>query len=116
MPGKYLLFPSCRWFTFTQLDGSLRKFVEFGQTEGFKGLWQAWPQPSLEAWLIVLTFGLFEAVLQRYVPGKRFEGPVTPNGNTPVYKVPKLYTREFSFQDCIVCMTIAASALNAVSD
>lgn len=80
------MFAIYMWFTFTQLDGSLRKFVEFGQTEGFKGLWQAWPQPSLEAWLIVLTFGLFEAVLQRYVPGKRFEGPVTPNGNTPVYK------------------------------
>ena len=76
-----------RWFTFTQLDGSLKKFVGFAQTEGFQGLWQAWPQPSLEAWVTLVCFGLFEAALQRFVPGKRFEGPVTPDGNIPVYKV-----------------------------
>ena len=76
-----------RWFTFTQLDGSVRKFFQYAQSEGLHGLWQAWPQPSLEAWLILLAFGSFEAALQRYVPGKRFEGPITPNGNTPVYKV-----------------------------
>lgn len=80
-------FAACRWFTFTQLDGSVKKLVEFAQSEGLHGLWQAWPQPSAEAWLILLSFGTFQAALQRYVPGKRFEGPVTPNGNTPVYKV-----------------------------
>ena len=76
-----------RWFTFTQLDGSVRKFVQFASHEGLQGLWQAWPQPSLEAWTILLAFGSFEALLQRYAPGKTFEGPITPHGNTPVYKV-----------------------------
>lgn len=61
--------------------------MEYAQAEGLQGLWQAWPQPSLEAWLVLLAFGSFQAVLQRYAPGKRFEGPVTPNGNIPVYKV-----------------------------
>ncbi len=84
-------FESCRWFTFTHLDGSVRKFVEFAQIEGLHGLWQAWPQPTAEAWYILLSFGLFQAALQRFVPGKRFEGPVTPNGNTPVYQVPACF-------------------------
>ena len=70
--------------------------MEFAQTEGLHGLWQAWPQPSLEAWLILVAFGVFQAALQRFVPGKRFEGPVTPNGNTPVYKV--------LTSDCTICM------------
>ena len=87
VPAREICFTACRWFTFTQLDGSVRKFAEFAQSEGLAGLWKAWPQASLEAWLILLAFGTFEAVLQRYVPGKRFEGPVTPNGNTPVYTV-----------------------------
>ena len=89
--SKHWSFESCRWFAFTHLDGSVRKFVEFAQTEGLHGLWQAWPQPSAEAWYILLSFGLFQAALQRFVPGKRFEGPVTPNGNTPVYQVPTLH-------------------------
>ena len=61
--------------------------MEYAQNEGLQGLWQAWPQPSLEAWTILLAFGSFEALLQRFAPGKTFEGPITPNGNTPVYKV-----------------------------
>lgn len=76
-----------RWYTFTQLNGSLKQFVDFAQAQGFQGLWQAWPKPSREAWLTLISFGVVQAALQRFVPGKRFEGPVTPNGNTPVYKV-----------------------------
>ena len=63
------------------------KLLHFAQDEGLQGLWQAWPRPSPEACLTLVVYGLFQAALQRIVPGKRFEGPVTPKGNTPVYKV-----------------------------
>lgn len=76
-----------RWFTFTQLDGSLLKLLHFAQDQGLQGLWQAWPRPGSEACLTLVAYGLFQAALQHLVPGKRFEGPVTPKGNTPVYKV-----------------------------
>ena len=102
-------FESCRWFTFTHLDGSVRKLVEFAQIEGLQGLWQAWPQPTAEAWYILLSFGLFQAALQRFVPGKRFEGPVTPNGNTPVYQVLTFYSLSCGvFWSCnVFCPSVA---------
>lgn len=56
-------------------------------TEGVAGLWQLWPSPSIEAWAIVATFGGVEALLQLFLPGKTFYGPVSPKGNIPVYKV-----------------------------
>ena len=77
----------CRWFTLTQLDGSILEFYEYARSGGIGGLYFAWPRPSLEAWRIIATFGLVQALLQLYVPGKPFHGPVSPKGNVPVYKV-----------------------------
>ena len=77
----------CRWFTLTQLDGSILEFYEYARSGGTGGLYFAWPRPSLEAWRIIATFGLVQALLQLYVPGKPFHGPVSPRGNVPVYKV-----------------------------
>src|SRR5262245_54395195 len=41
---------------------------------------------SAAAWKIVGVFAGVELALMRLLPGKRFEGPITPKGNVPVYK------------------------------
>jgi 7-dehydrocholesterol reductase len=51
-----------------------------------EGLRSIWPMPTVVAGKIILGFALFEAALQLLLPGKRFEGPVSPSGNVPVYK------------------------------
>jgi 7-dehydrocholesterol reductase len=57
---------------------------EHGVVEGLKAIW---PMPTVVAWKIIFGFGLFEAVLQLLLPGKRFEGPISPTANVPIYKV-----------------------------
>ena len=54
---------------------------------GMRGLWDAMPRPTLDAWTHIAVFGVLEAALQMLLPGKEHKGPVTPNGNVPVYKV-----------------------------
>ena len=77
----------CRWFTLTQLDGSLLAFCYFVQKSGLAGLRAAWPWPGAEAVAHVAAFGALQAALQLALPGRTFKGPVSPRGNVPVYKV-----------------------------
>jgi 7-dehydrocholesterol reductase len=97
--------PVIRWFINCKLSGSLSAFVDLAKKEGLEGLWNLWPTPSSEAWAILAVFGAAEAVLQLYLPGKTFYGPISPKGNIPVYKVaptmqfllpPKNFTSAFS--------------------
>ena len=81
------LVACCRWFTLTQLDGSLLAFCYFVQKSGLAGLRAAWPWPSAEAVAHVAAFGALQAALQLALPGRTFKGPVSPRGNVPVYKV-----------------------------
>lgn len=55
--------------------------------EGFRSIW---PKPSAVAWKIIACFAAFEAILQLALPGQRVEGPISPTGNRPVYKVGKI--------------------------
>ena len=55
--------------------------------EGFRSIW---PKPSAVAWKIIACFAAFEAILQLALPGQRVEGPISPTGNQPVYKVGKI--------------------------
>ncbi|KAK3157929.1 hypothetical protein QOZ80_2AG0130400 [Eleusine coracana subsp. coracana] len=75
------------WYTMVHADGSVVKTYEYLRSHGvMEGLKSIWPMPTLVAWKIIFGFGLFEAALQLLLPGKRFEGPVSPSGNVPVYK------------------------------
>ncbi|GJN21023.1 hypothetical protein PR202_gb08468 [Eleusine coracana subsp. coracana] len=75
------------WYTMVHADGSVVKTYEYLRDHGVvEGLKSIWPVPTLIAWKIIFGFGLFEAALQLLLPGKRFEGPVSPSGNVPVYK------------------------------
>jgi 7-dehydrocholesterol reductase len=68
-------------------DGSILYTFEYLKQNGIDGLKSIWPMPTPIAWKIIACFGAFEAFLQLALPGKRFEGPVSPAGNVPVYKV-----------------------------
>lgn len=68
-------------------DGSILQTFEYLKQNGVDGLKTIWPMPTPIAWKIIACFGAFEAFLQLALPGKRFEGPISPAGNVPVYKV-----------------------------
>jgi 7-dehydrocholesterol reductase len=75
------------WYTMVHADGSVVRAYEHLREHGvLEGLKAIWPMPTMAAWKIIFGFGLFEAALQLLLPGKRFEGPVSPSGNVPVYK------------------------------
>lgn len=40
---------------------------------------------SPTAWMLIAAFGVTQLLLMRLVPGRRWEGPVTPAGHVPVY-------------------------------
>ncbi len=78
------------WQLNTDLHGSLLAYWQYIKTTNFfTALYYFW-QPVLfgtaMAWKIIACFGLVQLILMRVVPGKRFEGPLTPKGNTPIYK------------------------------
>lgn len=41
---------------------------------------------NAKAWTFITCYGVFELLLMRILPGKKVAGPITPNGNVPVYK------------------------------
>lgn len=81
------LIPNSRWYTMGHADGSVMQTFEYLKQNSLEGLKTIWPTPSLIAWKIIAVFGAFEAFLQLALPGKRFEGSVSPTGHVPVYKV-----------------------------
>ncbi len=78
------------WYTNVALNGSLTALaVLFTQKGFFTTLYQIWSPVffgTREAWFIISIFMITQLLLMRIVPGKRFEGPITPKGNVPVYK------------------------------
>lgn len=72
------------WTVHTKFDGSVTEFV---RQEGWTELLEHYPMPSFEAWTPIAVFGIFQAILQLCLPGTTVYGPVTPKGNTSVYKV-----------------------------
>lgn len=68
-------------------DGSLLQTWEYLRQNGLQGFIDIWPRPTAIAWKIIACYGAFEAALQLLLPGKRVEGPISPAGNRPVYKV-----------------------------
>lgn len=68
-------------------DGSLSETLGYLRLHGLQGLINIWPKPTAIAWKIIASYAAFEALLQIFLPGKRVEGPISPTGNKPVYKV-----------------------------
>lgn len=77
----------CRWYTMVHADGSVGLTWEYLKQHGLEGFRNIWPKPSAVAWKIIACFAAFEALLQLALPGQRVEGPISPTGHRPVYKV-----------------------------
>lgn len=85
-PPVVILF----WYTNTSLGGSLLALWNFILSKGILGvLDEVWVPVFLgnsTAWTIIGTFAAVQLILMKAVPGKKWTGPITPNGNTPIYQ------------------------------
>lgn len=83
-------FAMMLWYTLTELDGSLARLFESMSEHGPLTLvWEVWSPRMLgsaEAWTILGVMAAVQLLFMRVLPGRRFEGPVTPNGHVPVYR------------------------------
>jgi len=78
------------WYTHTALGGSLSALLSFIHEQGLFGalakIWGPVFFGTQAAWSMIGIFAAVELTLMRLLPGARFVGPVTANGNVPVYK------------------------------
>ena len=68
-------------------DGSISQTFYYLKQHRLQGFIDIWPRPTATAWKIIVCYAAFEAALQLLLPGKRVEGPISPTGHRPVYKV-----------------------------
>lgn len=95
------------WFTNTALDGSFTQLYEMIDAEGVVQTLHYAMAPyffgSPTAWGILALFVAIQLLFARFLPGKRFEGPVTPQGNAPVYKANGLPAYLLTLSLFLVC-------------
>jgi 7-dehydrocholesterol reductase len=70
--------------TFEPFNGSLLPLIS---SAGWRSVVVHWPWPSLDSVTIVLVFVVLQIILLQWLPGKTFEGPITPAGTRPRYKL-----------------------------
>jgi 7-dehydrocholesterol reductase len=77
------------WYTHVALGGSISALFSLLGREGLWGTlrvaWGPYLFGSPVAWSMLAIFVALELALLRFLPGRRFEGPRTPEGNVPVY-------------------------------
>jgi 7-dehydrocholesterol reductase len=78
------------WHTHTALGGSLTALLSeirhAGLLATIANVWGPVLFGTRTAWTVLGVFAAIQLALMRLLPGARFEGPITPAGNTPVYK------------------------------
>jgi len=79
------------WYTHAHLDGSFLALFERFYERGFFvtvyiDAWRPVAFGSPIAWKIIGGFVALQIMLDIAVPGKKYNGPVTPKGNVPHYK------------------------------
>ncbi|MEZ4299123.1 MAG: hypothetical protein R3B70_29510 [Polyangiaceae bacterium] len=72
------------WIVCTHLDGSLARLLT---SEGLRVAIEKFPMPSFRAALILGVFLAVELILLVGLPGKTYEGPLSPTGARPRYKL-----------------------------
>eukprot|EP00210_Caulerpa_lentillifera_P000628 g607.t1 len=70
----------------TSFAGSIQELVAFVRSEGLTQATSLYQTADSDAWIIFGVFGMIQALFQLFLPGKTVHGPITPKGNTPVYK------------------------------
>ena len=86
-PVQGYSLPGRRFHLFEHCGGSVTLFAERVSSGGLPYVLDFLPWPSVRALQYILAFGAIQAFLHLVLPGRTFHGPVTPMGNTPVYKV-----------------------------
>lgn len=78
------------WYTATKHQGSYLKMfttlTKASTMEGLKTMWGSVNIFSGFALSIILSYCVWALLLMRFLPGKYVKGPITPKGNTPIYK------------------------------
>lgn len=78
------------WYGAVHLGGSYYRLFEFYREFGLiGGQWKLWTMTPLLSPFSLAVLGGYMAwslLTMRLLPGRRFEGPLTPNGHLPVYK------------------------------
>ena len=69
-------------------------------------------RPDATTWLLLAGYFVFEFAVMALVPGGRFEGPLTPMGNRPVYTANGLQC--FAVNLAVYGLLYAAGAISAV--
>lgn len=80
-PAAILFWIVC---TFEPFNGSLLPLLSLS---GWRSVAAHWPWPSLSAAALLLIFGVLEVILLQVLPGNTFEGPFTPTGARPRYRL-----------------------------
>jgi 7-dehydrocholesterol reductase len=80
-PAAIILWIVCN---FEPFNGSLTPLLA---PAGWRSIADHWPWPNLSAVVILLIFLVFELFLLQFIPGKVYEGPITPSGSRPHYKL-----------------------------
>ena len=70
--------------TFEPFNGALYPLLT---TPGWQSVAAHWPWPSPSAAVMVLIFLGVEVLLLRFLPGRQYEGPITPSGSRPRYRL-----------------------------
>lgn len=77
------------WHTNVALDGSYGELLNWignvGLLSAVSEVWFPVFFGSATAWKVIGLFAVFQLVLMKVLPGKKFNGPLTPMGNTPEY-------------------------------
>ncbi|BFY99453.1 hypothetical protein BsWGS_02493 [Bradybaena similaris] len=86
MPNFMILI----WFTVIHCDGSYAKMVTFLSNKsivtGLTEIWSLVRYPSTPIISIFVAYCIYALSMMKLLPGATVYGPVTPKGNTPVYK------------------------------
>lgn len=85
-PPAAMLF----WHTNVALNGSFNALWSLIYQKGlFNTLYDVWGPVyfgTFQAWKMIGIFAALQLFFMKAVPGKKWTGPITPNGNVPVYK------------------------------
>jgi len=72
------------WIVCTHLDGSLQRLFTTG---GLRTAVDRWPWPTWRAAALIAVFLAVQLVLLKVLPGKSYDGPLSPTGSRPRYKL-----------------------------
>jgi 7-dehydrocholesterol reductase len=82
-------FAMLLWYTNVHLNGSYTDLISWisdvGFTEVIRQVWFPVFFGTAKAWKIIGSFAGVQLLLMRVLPGKKYNGPLTPMGNIPEY-------------------------------